>query len=156
MQKKCDLYFHDYVNSSRLKLIALFDGNFKHVDGQKYIGFLQINVIRIKLISVISDLRKNNLYCFSVPIEYRDCKNISFEVALELANTYAARCGATVSTSMHRSDKCPPLIWIFDLIGINNTEEQKAGGVIMVDRIDGHEWSTSEYEEYLYDYNNVF
>ncbi|MDN7736201.1 MULTISPECIES: hypothetical protein [Burkholderia] len=33
--------------------------------------------------------------------------------------------------------------------------EEKVGGAILVDRLDGHVWSYEEYEEYMYDYNNV-
>ena len=153
MQKKCDLYFHDAVKSDRLKFIELFDKNFVYENEKYYVGFLRINVDRIKLVSVVSDLRCNGVTCFSVPIAYRDYEVISMMAALDLANRYAKSFGASAVIS-ERHQKAPPVFWAFDLIHSGNQEE-KSGGTVMVDRLDGHVWTYSEYEEYLYDYNNL-
>ncbi len=37
-----------------------------------------------------------------------------------------------------------------------NDRSDRVGGYVMVDRLDGHIWTCEEYENYMYDYNNVF
>lgn len=151
--KKCDLYFCDAAKSDRLKFIELFDKSFIYDSEKSYIGFLHANADRVKLVSVVSDLRRNGIACFSVPIAYRDHETISMETALDLATKHAKTFGASVAISA-RHQKAPPVFWAFDLIP-GNAEAEKSGGVVMIDRLDGHVWTYSEYEEYLYDYNNV-
>lgn len=153
MQKKCDLYFCDAVKSERLKFIELFDKNFIYDSEKSYVGFLRANIDRVKLVSVVSDLRRNGVACFSVPIAYRDCETISIETALDLAAEHAKTIGASVAISM-RHKKVPPVFWAFDLIP-GSIKEETSGGMVMIDRLDGHVWTYFEYEEYLYDYNNV-
>jgi len=153
MQKECDLYFYDSVKSDRLRFIELLDKNFIYDSGKSYVGFLYAKVDRVKLVSVVADLRRNGIACFSVPIAYRDQETIPMEMAFDLATKHAKTVGATVAISV-RHQKVPPVLWAFDLISGNNDEE-KSGGVVMIDRLDGHVWTLSEYEEYLYDYNNV-
>lgn len=153
MQKKCDLYFFDGVKSDRLKFIELFDKNFVYNNQKSYVGFLHANVDRVKLVSVVTDLRRNGIACFSVPVAYRDHETISMETALDLAIERAKTFGASATTST-RHEKAPPVFWAFDLMP-EETADEKSGGVVMIDRLDGHIWTDSEYEEYLYDYNNV-
>jgi hypothetical protein len=114
---------------------------------------LGVNVNRVKLVSVISDLRAHKIECFSVPVEYRDGENISASRAFSLANEYAKTLGASAfeATSFHSS---PPVYWIFSL-RYDVAVEEKIGGVVMIDRLDGHVWTDAENEEYMYDYNNV-
>lgn len=153
MQIKCDLYFFDAVKSDRLKFIELFDKSFVYDGGKSYVGFLHANVDRIKLVSVVSDLRRNAIACFSVPIAYRDHESIPLETAFDLANKHAKTFGASVAIST-RYQKVSPVVWAFELLP-RSTEEEKSGGIIMIDRLDGHVWTYSDYEEYLYDYNNM-
>lgn len=141
------------MKSVRLKFIELFDRNFVYDSEKSYVGFLHVNVDRIKLVSVVSDLRRNGIACFNVPIAYRDHETISIETALDLATEHAKTFGASVAISI-RHQKAPPVFWAFDLIH-GNDENEKSGGVVMIDKLDGHVWTYSEYEEYLYDYNNV-
>jgi len=154
MQKKCDLYLSMPVRSERLKFIQIFDKEFLYDAEKTYGGYLKINVDRIKLISVICDLRAHKINCFSVPIEYRDCTNISENQAFVLAKNYANGIGASVYDAIQFQSMCPPVHWIFGLKYSSATEE-KVGGVVMIDRLDGHAWTNSEREEYMYDYNNV-
>lgn len=154
MQKKCDLYFLDAIKSDRIKFIEIFDKNFVFDKGRSYVGFLHVNVDRIKLVSVVSDLKRNGIACFSVPIAYRDHENLTSEVAFKIAAKYANTIGASVAMSI-RHEKVSPVYWAFDLVPGPSSEEEKSGGVVMIDRLDGHIWTHSEYEEYLYDYNNV-
>ena len=154
MQKRCDLYFPDPVQSARLKFIELFDKSFICEAEKAYVGYLHVNVDRIKLVSVVIDLREDGFNCFSVPAEYRDHTSISMEAAQSLGMEYAKTIGASVVPSLDRTSKSPPVYWIFDLF-YENPRDEKSGGVVVVDRLDGHIWSSSEYEEYWYDYNNV-
>jgi hypothetical protein len=154
MQKKCDLYFSDPAKSTRLKFVELFDKSFIYEAEKIYAGYLHVNVDRIKLVSVVTDLRGNGLSCSSVPTEYRDHASISMVAAQSLASEYAKTIGTTVVLSKGSASKSPPVYWIFDLL-YENSRDEKAGGVVIVDRLDGHIWSGSEYEEYWYDYNNV-
>lgn len=153
MQEKCDLYFYDSVKSGHLKFVELLDKNFTYDQEKSYVGFLRASVDRVKLVSVVSDLRRNGIACFSVPIAYRDHETIPMEAAFDLATKHAKSFGATVAVSI-RHQRVPPVLWAFDLLH-GNDEEEKSGGVVMIDRLDGHVWTSSEYEEYLYDYNNV-
>ncbi len=109
MQKKCDLYFYGAVKSARLKFIELFDKNFVYDSEKSYVGFLHVNVDRIKLVSVVSDLRRNGIACFNVPIAYRDHETISMETALDLATEHAKTFGATVAISIRHQK--PPLFF---------------------------------------------
>ncbi|MEX3922019.1 hypothetical protein AB4Y43_38545 [Paraburkholderia sp. BR10872] len=113
---------------------------------------MKVNVGRVKLVSVVSELRKAGVSCFSVPVEYRDNVGIDATEAKVLAGKYAASMGAAISESGPRQGYAP-LFWAFD---ISARDDEKVGGVVIVDRLDGHIWATSEYEEYMYDYNNVF
>ncbi|MCL9845569.1 hypothetical protein [Ralstonia solanacearum] len=114
---------------------------------------MNINVDRIKLVSLVSELRKYGVGCFSVPVEYRDKSVLSVGDALILAREGAAARGLSVSDSAREGGS--PLFWMFDLIGEGRSVDG-AGGCVMIDRIDGRVWSAAEYEEYMYDYNNIF
>lgn len=154
MQKKTDLYLCDSVRSERLKFIKIFDKEFLYDADKSYVGYLGINVDRVKLVSVVSDLRKHRIVCFSAPIDYRDRENISPNHALNLANDFAKTIGASALDGVQFQLKCPPVYWTFGL-KYENPAEEKIGGVVMIDRLDGHVWSDLENEEYMYDYNNL-
>lgn len=152
MQKQCDLYLCSPVDASRLKIVRLFDKSFSCDDGKVVDGYLFVNISRVKLVSIVSTLRREHIPCFSIPVEYRD-GDISLEAACEVAKNYAESHGDDVG--IRDQMQYPPLFWSFSLIP-GNSAEKKAGGVLMVDRLDGHIWTIEEYEEYMYDYNNVF
>ena len=61
MQKLCDIYICEPTSSDRLRFVSLFDKSFLYEENKTYYGYLGINVARIKLISVVSDLRKNGV-----------------------------------------------------------------------------------------------
>ncbi|CAN7631293.1 hypothetical protein ACVK1X_005127 [Pseudomonas sp. PvR086] len=152
MQKKCDLYLCGPVDASRLKMLRLFDNDFACEDGKVFSGYLFVSVNRVKLVAVVSALRQKQILCFSVPVEYREGE-ISFEIAFEIAKKYSAEQGVVVG--VRDQSQCPPLFWSFSLSSVGHGEK-KAGGMLMVDRLDGHIWGLDEYEEYMYDYNNIF
>ncbi|GAB2724827.1 hypothetical protein [Comamonas sediminis] len=153
MQKKCDIYLCCAVKNEKLRFINLFDKNFVFDENKYYEGFLSINVDRVKLIPVILDLRREGITCFSAPVDYRDGATIAREVALGLAKKYASSLNSSVKFSFDEF-RVPPVIWVFDLVP-NSFQGDVAGGLAMVDKLDGHIWTTSEYEEYMYDYNNM-
>lgn len=150
--KICDLYIQGESNSPSLKFIGLFDKSFCYSADRTYGGFMNVNVGRVKLVSVVSELRKAGVACFSVPIEYRDSAGIDAVVAKAIAKKHAESIGCAISESDHRQGYAP-LFWAFD---ISAHDDDRVGGVVIVDRLDGHIWSTAEYEEYMYDYNNIF
>lgn len=154
MQQKCDLYLCDPTRSDRFKFITLFDKDFLFEPEKTYVGYLGINVDRVKLVSVVSDLRRNGISCFSAPVVYRDQENLSHESAAELANEFCKSLGASAVPSKRQSVCCVPVYWVFDLV-YEDVSQEKAGGIVMIDRIDGHIWNHSENEVYMYDFNNV-
>ncbi|MFL9872952.1 hypothetical protein [Paraburkholderia megapolitana] len=111
-----------------------------------------VNVDRVELVSVVSELRKAGVSCFSVPIEYMDNPGIDVAEAKVLAKKHAKSMRCAISESGHREGHAP-LFWIFDTPA---NDDDRAGGVVIVDRLDGHIWRAGEYEEYMYDYNNIF
>lgn len=153
MQKLCDLFLCEPVKTDRLRSINLFDKGFLYDPEKHYCGYLCANIDRIKMISILCDLKNNGINCFNVPIEYRDGKNLSIDHAFALAMAHARTKNAKVARMVH--SKCPPVYLAFDLLWPDR-ENERAGGGVMIDRLDGHVWTTSEYEEYMYDYNNVF
>ncbi|WP_134923254.1 MULTISPECIES: hypothetical protein [Pseudomonas] len=151
MQKRCDLYLCGPVDAARLKMLRLFDKSFSCESGQVFSGYLFVSINRLKLVAVVSALRKEKILCFSVPIEYRSA-GVLLDAAFEIAKKYAGQNGVI---GMRDQTQCPPLFWSFSLMSVG-LAEKKVGGMLMVDRLDGHIWSLEEYEEYMYDYNNVF
>lgn len=151
MQKKCDLYLCTPVEASRLKVLRLFDKIFSEEGSSILAGYLLVSISRVKLVALVSAFRKEKILCFSVPVEYRNC-SVSLDAAFEIAKKYIGSDGIL---SMRDQAHCPPLFWSFGLTTVGS-KEKKAGGTLMVDRLDGHVWSLEEYEEYMYDYNNVF
>lgn len=154
MQRMTDLYLCSPVRSARLRFVELFDARFLFDAERIYSGYLGVNIERIKMVSIVSDLRKHNIECFSVPIKYRDEENISLSSALVFAKKFAREISASALDTPYFQLKCSPLHWFFGL-DYEDAVAEKAGGVVMIDRIDGHVWSAQDYAEYMYDYNNV-
>ena len=151
VMKICDIYINGESKSPNLRFIGLFDKSFSYSADHPYHGFLGVNVGRVKLVPVVSDLRKAGVACFSVPVEYRDNAGIDAVRAKALAEKHADSLGLAISESGPRQGYAP-LFWAFNVSG----SDDRAGGIVIIDRLDGHIWTTSEYEEYMYDYNNVF
>lgn len=154
MQKKCDLYLFEPVKSGCLRFIEMFDKDFRFDDQKSYVGFLHANVDRVKLVAVVSDLRSRGIDSVSVPVEYRDRESISQEHAFDLANAYARSISAIALDPRKSNSKSSPMYWTFDL-NYDFSVDERANGAVMIDRLDGHIWTLGEYEEYMYDYNNV-
>ena len=99
------------------------------------------------------DCEKNSIKSYSVPINYRDNKMINIDDALNIAKEKFSKIQyKIVKNKMIKNDN--PLIWCFSIIPL--VGEEKAGGTVMIDRLDGHIWNQEEFEIYMYDYNNIF
>jgi hypothetical protein len=154
MQKPCDLYLCQPATCDALWAVTLYDKGFKCESGRRYSGYLGANIRRVKMMVVVSNLRKHNVESFSAPIEYRERENLDSERAFALAKLHASKTGATISSKAPLRAS-PPVVWSFELV-YEDPGAQRAGAILMLDRLDGHAWSTDEYEEYMYDYNNIF
>jgi hypothetical protein len=153
MQKKCDLYLSESTRSPEFRYLKIYDQEFVYEEQKEYSGYLKINVDRIKLLVIISELSKKGITAYSVPVNYRDSKNITREEALVFAQKYAESLGRRIVRELENTQIGPPLFWQFNLNGGEFNE--KAGGIVMIDRIDGHSWDLNEYEEYMHDFNNI-
>ena len=154
MNRICDLYLPVGTKSPDIKFLRLFDAGFSYDAERSYSGFMDVNIARIKLVSVVSELRKKGVVSFGVPVEYRDSPIVDANEAAAIAERYAKSIGCLLPGAGPREGYAP-LFWVFDIVGAADSED-KVGGVVMVDRLDGHVWTMPEYEEYMYDYNNVF
>jgi hypothetical protein len=155
MNQLCDLYFPVATQSNRLKFITIFDKNFVFDAEKIYQGYLGVNIKRIKLISILDDLRKNKIQVFSAPIAYRDQKNISEENAFQIAKEHSQKENKKIDRTPQEWQSFPAY-FRFPLTDSDDTSGDKAGGSICIDRLDGHVWTNDESEEYFYDYNNLF
>lgn len=151
MKKKCDLYLNESINSSDFKFIKIFDKNFIYDEKKTYSGYLNVNIDRIKMVSLVTELRNKGVCAYSVPVEYRDKNNLSQEQAFIYASAYAESQKFNVIIDLNRTAKAAPVFWLFNIV---NDSEERAGGIVRVDKLDGHIWSLLEYEEYMHDYNN--
>lgn len=152
MKNICDLFLKNETNTSHFKYLTIFDKSFSYVPGEFYSGYLGINVERIKLVSVVIELKKEGVIALNVPIRYRDNTLLSITDGFEIAKDYGLSKGLETRMDNLYHDTQIPLFWAFP---ITNNPSEKAGGVIYVDKLDGHVWTYLEYLEYMYDYNNI-
>jgi len=149
---KCDLFLLNEYKGSELGSLHVFDKNFVCEPEKKYSGFLGLNVNRVKMVSIVVELRCRGLEVFSSAVQYRDLNNIGVEQATKLACCYSAAKGFHVFFDPLWSMKSPPVFWSFRIV---DAGEVRVGGTVMIDKLDGHVWSNDEYLEYLYDFNNI-
>ena len=146
MQEICDLFIVKPTKSTKFRFIKTFSNKFEYHEEKYYCDYLGLNIPRLKLVPLVIELRKEGFQGYNVPIKYRDSSVISVEEAHILALESIKgedECSITKNTKAGVA----PLWHMFGLI--NN----RAGGIVAVDKIDGHIWSLDEYEEYMYDYN---
>lgn len=156
MQKVCDLYIPEASNNDCLRLLHVFDKKFIYKNTCKYFGYLQTNISRLKLVSIVVELRKKGIQSFNVPIDYRNNKNLTIDEALLFANKYADSNGIKIGRSFKNSQiYLPPVFWYFTALYDENGGDEMVGSSVKVDCLDGHIWGDEEYREYMYDYNNV-
>ena len=145
----CDLYLKQPVHSEYLGFLSVFDKGFSSEARIYGSGYLGVNVERIRLVTFVVELRRNGFEAMNVPVAYRDNPNISREEAFCLAKDYAALMGRSVAFEGGRVVDDSPLFWAFSMVG---GSEERAGGVVYIDKLDGHVWGVTEYDEYMHDY----
>lgn len=149
----CDIFIVSPTKSNNLRFLSLLDNSFSYQNDVEYSGYAGVSVSRVKLIPLIDLLRKQGVSVYSVPVNYKvDC-SLSKEKAFDIATVYAKENGLVVSMDSGLVDNNNPLVWKFSASSVS---EEKAGGVVMIDRLDGHAWSLDEFDTYMYDYNNYF
>lgn len=154
MQRICDLYLNELVAPDLLKSVRFVDSAF--ISSENAVsGYLGLNVSRLKLIPLVVWLRKKRVSCHSVPIEYRDGVSISEQYALLIAQHSVERLNCVKVGTHPAGAGSPPNVWSFSVTDFEDAG-RVAGRMIMVDRLDGHVWGYEEYEEYMYDYNNLY
>lgn len=153
MNSFCDIFFVNPTKSSNLRFLSLLDKNFFYQSNVEYSGYAGVSVNRVKLIPLIDLLRKQGLSVYSVPVSYKVNHFISKEKAFDIAKMHAKDNGLVINIDSGLVDNSNPLVWKFSVSSIG---EEKAGGVVMIDRLDGHVWSLDEFDTYMYDYNNCF
>lgn len=119
----------------------------------EYSGYAGVSVNRVRLIPLIDLLKKQGISVYSVPINYKVGNSLSKEKAFDIAKRYAKENDLVINMDSGLVDNNNPLVWKFPASSIS---EEKAGGVVMIDRLDGHVWSLDEFDTYMYDYNNSF
>lgn len=150
-QMKCDIFLPESIASVQLKFLKIYDSGFLYKPDQAYSGYLGVEVDRIKLINFILELRKEGCKSFNVPVGYRDGSILTREDCFLLATDYAHSQGYGVAKNYLIDDGCP----LYETFSIINDPLERAGGVVWVDKFDGHFWSLLEFEEYMHDYNGV-
>lgn len=147
----CDIYIEGAHAIPELRFVRLFDKSFSYVEGKVYSGYIGASVPRLKGVLIVSRLKASGISAFNLPIRYRSADlpiAVAHRIALEKAE--AARMGLSNGEAFR--DIHTPMYWNFSLI---DPTGDLVGGRIMVDRLDGHIWSSDEHETFMYDYNNV-
>ncbi|MBC3917478.1 hypothetical protein H8L32_08340 [Undibacterium sp. CY18W] len=157
MQKICDIYLLEDISGSSglLKQLKIFEPKLLFEEDQFYCGFLGLNVNRIVGVAIVTHLRNNRIKSVNVPVEYRD-KNLMSEAEAEaVAREHAGNRDVAVRSMARKEVVTNPMYWCFQLEAPGSATAMEGGGIVTVDRLDGHIWQIGETEEYMYDYNNV-
>lgn len=153
MNSFCDIFLVTPTKSNSLRFLGLLDKNFSYQHDVEYSGYVGVSINRVKLIPLIDLLKKQGVSVYSVPINYKVENSLSKEKAFDIAKLFAKDNRLVVSMDSALVDNNNPLVWKFSASAMS---EEKSGGVVMVDRLDGHIWSLDEFDTYMYDYNNCF
>lgn len=152
MNNSCDIFFPSPFFSKNIRLLSLLDKRFSYKDNFEYSGYMGVCVNRVKLVPLVSLLRREGGGVYSVPVDYRDGLLLPKNDALVIASRYGEENGLKI-ISGDSGVSSNPLVWGFSSVCLS---EEKAGGVVMVDKLDGHIWTLDELDVYMYDYNNLF
>ncbi|MBV6830429.1 MULTISPECIES: hypothetical protein [Xanthomonas] len=146
----CDLYTNARFAGVDLNVLKILDRSFLGEFPEKFPSFLGVNISRIDLVSVVIAMRGRGLNVFSVPVIYRDSLKVSLESAYEIAIKHSEVAGCRVSLQNDFGFH-PPVVWRFSL----EDDAGAAGGLVMIDRCDGHIWTARDHYEYMYDCNAI-
>lgn len=117
-------------------------------------GFMGLDMPRLDGILFVMELRKANISCMNVPIEYRDQPKLSIEEALQICRE-RFNPSAYILDFYRRSTH--PMLWTLGRAPYpeeSGNAPEEGGGLISVDKLDGHIWTNEEQIVYAYDYNN--
>lgn len=151
MERLCDIYIDGAHAVPELRFVKIFDKSFSYVEGKIYSGYIGATLPRIKGVLIVSRLKAAGIRAFNVPLVYRDA-NISKETAHGIALKDIEGLGLQLSLGDNFRDIHTPMYWCFS---ITDPKGDLLGARVLVDKVDGHVWSTLEYDEFMYDYNNV-
>ncbi len=120
-------------------------------------GFLGLNVTRLEGVFLVMTLRKANIACLNVPVEYRDQRTLSVGEALSFCKERFNASAYIPSDIYNGGGGKHPMMWV---LGRALTPEEsraapsEGGYWIAVDKLDGHVWTSEDQDVYAYDYNN--
>ncbi|MEA9558437.1 hypothetical protein VC273_21860 [Xanthomonas nasturtii] len=144
----CDLYTNAAFSGINLNVLKILDREYSGQMPEEFPSFLGVNVSRIDLVPVVIAMREKGADVFSVPVIYRDFHKISHGSAYEIAIRNSESIGCRVSLERDFGFY-PPVVWKFGLEG----GAVSTGGLMMIDRCDGHVWTIRDHYEYMFDCN---
>ncbi len=147
----CDLYSSGSISSKKLRFLSLYDKSFEYKEGACISGYFGVKVDRISLVRIIVDLRSEGFNCLSIPMCYKTSRLLTVSECLNIGRKYASNNNISIS-EIERMLPDLPFCFNFDVMG---GVEERAGGIVRVDKLDGHIWTLSEVEEYMHDYNGL-
>ncbi|MFM9923126.1 hypothetical protein VLK31_09065 [Variovorax sp. H27-G14] len=155
MNKYCDIFLPDQIKGALLLLSMSPDIKKLRINKDaEYSGFLGLRLPRLQGVALVVELRRSGVSSFNVPVEYRDGKLLTEEEILKKAQSYISQESSIWVLERAKATFHPMVI---DLM----TDDEKyhlggeGGGVLVIDRLNGHAWTENEMVNYLYGYNNI-
>jgi hypothetical protein len=156
MTIKCDIFLTRGLegNSALLRQLKVFDPTIEFDGARHYVQFLGLNVPRIKAVAIVTNMRNNGVAALSVPVRYRDEARLTPDEALLIVrHRYEGR--HVEPNEPRKGDFPTPMTFVFRVETAPGAVAREGGGIVSIDALDGHEWSSTEMQEYMYDFNNV-
>lgn len=159
MKPICDIYLMERVDgsSSILKSIKIILKNFEINASQSYSEFLGLNLDRLTAVSIVKYFREKGIFCFGVPISYRNGNLLSFSDVVTKMEKNGMKYMVDFITIDNFERPLPPMFFSFSTTKVEGLDTPfQEGGMaktLYIDRVDAHIWSYDDYREYLYDYN---
>ncbi|GAB7530442.1 hypothetical protein PS3A_28530 [Pseudomonas sp. 3A(2025)] len=150
-QPRCDLYSTEVITSPTLRFLKLYDDTVDYLQVLNRSGYCGVSIERINMLRLIVDLRRDGFNASSIPVCYKSASLLTRQACFALAENYASSQGFSILADVFQKLEIP----IYHTFSIIQRSEEKAGGIVRVDRLDGHIWTMLEFEEYMHDYNGV-
>ncbi|WP_221927951.1 hypothetical protein, partial [Xanthomonas graminis] len=149
---KCDAFSFEAVKSDKIRFLRIYDKSFNYKKSGSYEGYFGVEIDRINLVRILIDLQSDGLRCFSVPLCYKENRLLNESECLLFAKKYASSIGVKISEERGLVSLDLPLYHTFTII---DGCQERAGGIVRIDKLDGHVWTLLEFEEYMYDFNGL-
>ncbi len=157
----CDIYLAgDVVAGKKWRLIyKAFAPTFDAPQGKVSSGFLGLDLPRLKAISVVTTLRdiermkEEAIYCLNIPTCYRDRDPLPEHEIIALAEKYARKNRIIIGKPLSELPT-RKLFLSFPIIR-NDIKNRTAYEFVRIDVLSGEIWSTEDYLNYMYDFNNI-